>query len=177
MVWRYITGMTKLLASLVAGALSLQVGVAAAQTLTLSGQAGQKATITAAELATMPHAHISVKQHGQIRSYDGVILGDILARVGAPRGEAIKGPELATVVRFTARDGYQVVLDLAETDPITRSARVIVADREAGAPLKPEEGPFRLVTEDDLRPARSARQIERIEVVNLATTARAGSVH
>jgi hypothetical protein len=104
------------------------------------------------------------------------MLGDVLARVGAPRGEAIKGPELATVVRFTARDGYQVVLDLAQTDPVTRASRVIVADREAGAPLK-DDGPFRLVIEDDLRPARSARQIEKIEVLRLSTTTKTGEGH
>jgi hypothetical protein len=36
-----------------------------------------------------------------------------------------------------------------------------------------EEGPFRLVIEDDLRPARSARQVERIEVINLSTMSKA----
>ena len=62
-----------------------------------------------------------------------------------------------------------MVVSLAETDAVTRAAKMIVADREAGAPLKAEEGPFRLVIEDDLRPARSARQVERIEVINLST--------
>jgi hypothetical protein len=149
---------------------------AAAQTLGLTGAAGQKATLTAADLAAMPHVQVTTKAHGQTHAYGGVILGDVLARVGAPRGEAIKGPELATVARFTASDGYQVVLDLAQTDPLTRASRVIIADREAGAPLK-GDGPFRLVIEDDLRPARSARQIEKIEVLKLSTTTKAGKAH
>jgi hypothetical protein len=158
-------------------ALTIGAGPATAQTLSLAGEAGQTASLSAADLAALPHVHLSVKQHGEVHAYDGVILGDLLAKVGAPRGEAIKGPELATVVRFTAKDGYQVVLDLAQTDPITRTSRVIVADREAGERLKPEEGPFRLVIEDDLRPARSARQVERIEVLKLATTARSQPKH
>jgi hypothetical protein len=152
------------------------VSPAAAQTLSLSGAAGRHATLTTADLAAMPHVQVTTRAHGQTHVYDGVMLGDVLARVGAPRGEAIKGPELATVVRFTARDGYQVVLDLAQTDPVTRASRVIVADREAGAPLK-DDGPFRLVIEDDLRPARSARQIEKIEVLRLSTTTKTGEGH
>ena len=147
-----------------------------AQTLSLSGAAGQTATLTAGDLAALPHVQVTTKAHGQTHVYSGVILGDVLAKVGAPRGEAIKGPDLATVVRFTAKDGYQVVLDLAQTDPATRASRVIVADREAGAPLK-EDGPFRLVIEDDLRPARSARQIEKIEVLKLSTTSKTGKSH
>jgi hypothetical protein len=39
------------------------------------------------------------------------------------------------------------------------------------------DGPFRLVIEDDLRPARSARQIERIEAVNLSTTRKMARSH
>ncbi|HEV7386867.1 MAG TPA: molybdopterin-binding oxidoreductase [Phenylobacterium sp.] len=144
-------------------------GPAAAQTLSLSGEAGQHASLTAAQFAALPHLHVQVMQHGQHHTYDGVLLSDLLARVNAPHGEGIKGRELATVVRVSARDGYQVVVGLAETDAVTRAGKMIVADREAGAPLKAEEGPFRLVIGDDLRPARSARQVERIELINLST--------
>jgi hypothetical protein len=150
----------------------MAAGPAAAQSLSLSGESGQRASLAAAQFAALPHVHIQVMQHGQPRAYDGVLLSDLLARVDAPHGEAIKGRELATVVRVSAHDGYQVVVSLAETDAVTRAAKMIVADREAGAPLKADEGPFRLVIEDDLRPARSARQVERIEVINLSTTAK-----
>jgi len=155
--------------------LALAAGPAGAQTLSLSGEGGQKTTVTAAQLVGMPRQHVQVTQHGEPHSYDGVLLSDLLAKVGAPHGEGIKGRELATVVRVSARDGYQVVVSLAETDAITRKGRMIVADREAGAPLKPGEGPFRLVIEDDLRPARSARQVERIEILNLSTMSKAAS--
>lgn len=139
------------------------------QALRLSGAGGQTATVTPAQLAALPHVHVDVKQNGQAHAFDGVLLGDVLAKVDAPRGEAIKGAEMATAVRFTSTDGYQVVLSLADTDPMTRKGRVLIADRDGGEPLKPGEGPFRLVIEDDLKPARSARRIERIEVLRLAT--------
>ena len=154
-------------------AAALLGGSAAAQTLSLSGEAGQHARLSAADFAALPHVYMQVTQHGQAHAYDGVLLSELLAKVGAPHGEGIKGRELATVVRVSARDGYQVVVSLAETDAITRSARMIVADREAGAPLKSDDGPFRLVVEDDLRPARSARQVERIELLNLSTMSKA----
>lgn len=154
-------------------AAAFAAGPAAAQTLSLSGETGRTATVTAAQLAALPHVHVQVMQHGQPHAYDGVLLSDLLAKVDAPHGEAIKGRELATVVRLSAKDGYQVVVSLAETDAVTRAAKMIIADREAGAPLKPEEGPFRFVVEDGLRPARSARQIDRIEVLNLSTLTKA----
>jgi hypothetical protein len=160
-------------AGLIALAAIAAAGPAAAQTLSLSGEEGQTATVTAAQLAALPHIHVQVMQHGQPHAFDGVLLSDLLAKVGAPHGEGIKGRELATVVRLSAKDGYQVVVSLAETDAVTRAAKMIIADREAGAALKPEEGPFRLVIEDDLRPARSARQLERIEVLNLSTLLKA----
>ena len=143
-----------------------------AQPLSLSGEAGQTATLSAAQLAALPHVHVQVLQHGQPHAFDGVLMSDLLAKVGAAHGERIKGGELATVVRVSAKDGYQVVVSLAKTDAITRAAKMIIADREAGASLKAEEGPFRLVIEDNLRPARSARQVERIEVLNLATSSK-----
>jgi hypothetical protein len=140
---------------------------AAAQTLDVIGPAGQHAVFTAKEVAAMPHVRVAVNQHGQAHAYEGVPLAEIVAAVGAARGDAVKGPELATVIRVTAADGYQVVLGLAETDPGTRAGRVVIADREAGRPLPAQDGPFRLVVEGDLRPARSARQVEVIEVLPL----------
>jgi hypothetical protein len=112
----------------------LAAGPAAAQTLSLSGEAGQHASLTAAQFAALPHVHVQVMQHGQPHTYDGVLLSDLLARVDAPHGEGIKGRELATVVRVSAHDGYQVVVSLAETDAVTRAAKMIVAARGRSTP-------------------------------------------
>lgn len=142
---------------------------ALAQSVALVGPDGQTATLTAAYLAALPQVAVSVTQHGQVHAYEGALLGPIVARVGAASGKAIHGAELATVIRVSAADGYQVVLGLAETDPATRAGRVILADRADGAPLK-DGGPFRLVVEDDLRPARSATQVVKIEVLRLSTS-------
>lgn len=86
------------------------------------------------------------------------------ALVGAPQGQALRGPALADVLIVTAQDGYRVALSLAGVDPAISPQRTIIADRKAGQPLDPHEGPFRLVVEGDKRPARSARQVVSVEL-------------
>jgi hypothetical protein len=150
----------------------LWVSVARAQSLTVS-RGARSETVTAAQFAALPRASAHVVQHDQPHDFEGVSLTTLLARVGVDASKPMSGRDLAAAVRVTAADGYQVVIALPDIDPATRKAPVIVADREAGAPLKPEQGPWRLVVGDDIRPARSARQITRIEVVDLATSSKA----
>ena len=142
---------------------------ASAQTITLS-RGARSETVTAAQFAAMPRASAHVVQHDQPHDFEGVSLAALLAKVGVDVAKPMSGRELAAAIRVTAADGYQVVIALPDIDPATRKAAVIVADREAGQPLKPDQGPYRLVVGDDIRPARSARQVTKIEVVDLATS-------
>ena len=159
----------------VLAALSL-TGPALAQSVALKGADGQNASLSAADLAALPQVKLTVTHHGKTSTFEGAPLADVVARVGAASGKAVRGPELATVIRVTAKDGYQVVFGLAETDPGTRKGKIILAGRDASGPLK-EDGPFRIVVEDDLRPARSARMVETIEVVRLANAASVAGEH
>lgn len=153
-------------------AAALLAGPALAQDLTLKGPAGQVATLSAADVAALPHVAVTFDSHGDKRAYSGVPLLDLLAKVGAPASKDIRGAELATVVLVGARDGYQVAIGLAEADPGTRADKVILADHMDGKPLTPDNGPFQLVIENDLRPARSARMVNSIEVRRLGTLRR-----
>jgi DMSO/TMAO reductase YedYZ molybdopterin-dependent catalytic subunit len=145
--------------------LGFVVSSADAQSLALRGPAGQTRTITAAELAAMPHESASLmNEHGPAKRYEGVSLTDLLQSVGAPAGKALHGPALAETVVVTASDGYRVALGLGETDPGVRPEKILLADRVDGAPLPASEGPFRLVIEGDLRPVRSARMVTAIAV-------------
>lgn len=139
-----------------------------AQTVVLKGPAGQVAHMTAAELAALPRVSVTLESHGEQHVYEGALLIDVLAKVGAPTGKAIHGPEMADVVLVRAQDGYQVAFGLAELDPGTRPNRIILADRADGAPLDGKNGAFKLVAEGDLRPARSARMVTEVEVLKLA---------
>lgn len=136
----------------------------AAPSVTLAGLDGQKAVLTLAELAALPRVKVSAKEHGATHVFEGALLGDILAKVGAPSGKAIHGAELADVVVVEARDGYKVALDLAGADASMRNERVILADRIDGAPLEADRGPFHLVVEGDLRAARAVRMVTSIRL-------------
>ena len=76
------------------------------------------------------------------------------------------GAALAKVVRITATDGYQVVLSLGEIDPGLRAARTIVAAQPALVDAD-RPGGFRVIVEDELRPARSVYGVTRIEILDL----------
>ena len=109
------------------------------------GLDGRKSALTLSQLDALPQVEISAKEQGKPHAFEGALLGDVLAKVGAPAGRAIRGEELADVVIIEARDGYKVALDLAGTDPTMRNERVILADRMDGAPLDFDHGPFLLV--------------------------------
>ena len=146
--------------------LGCRVAVAeeSAPAATLTGLDGRQSVLTLAELDALPRVQIGANEHGAQHVFEGALLRDVLAKVGAPAGKAIHGKELADVIIVEARDGYVVALGLAETDPTIRSERVILADRMDGAPLEVENGPFQLVIEGDLRPARSARMVSKIRL-------------
>lgn len=132
-------------------------------TLTLKGPAGTQ-TLSAADIAAMPHVELRITIHDKPHVFSGVPLNRLLPRVGAPSGEALHGKALTHAVIVHSRDEYVVVLALAETDPTFRDDPVILADRVDGKALDDTDGPFRLVMPNDLRPARSARMVDRIEV-------------
>jgi hypothetical protein len=139
---------------------------AAAQSVTVTGLTGQELTLAAADVAALPHRPVALQlDNGKTEACEGVALNAILAKVGAPQGKALRGPEMADVLEVGAADGYHVALALAETDPSMRGDKVFLADRCNGAALVPPEGPFRLIVLGDGRPARSARQVTSITVL------------
>ena len=147
----------------------LAAGGVDAQSIALSGLAGEKLQLSAADIAALPHQAVTLQLEGKTEACDGVPLSQILAKVGAPQGKALRGPEMADVVVVGAADGYRVALALAETDPVMRGDKVFLADRCGGAAMAPPEGPFRLVVLGDKRPARSARQVTSITLLRLPT--------
>jgi hypothetical protein len=156
---------------------ALLAGTAAAQS---SGERGalivsrgdKTETVTAAQFAAMPHVRVQVTQHDQSHDFEGVPVAALVAKVGADVSQPLRGKDLSAAIRVTAADGYQVVLALSEIDPATRKSVVLLADRDGGKPLDAANGPWRLVVSDDIRPARSARQVQKIEIVDLATSSK-----
>jgi DMSO/TMAO reductase YedYZ molybdopterin-dependent catalytic subunit len=140
---------------------------AAEELLVVAGDVSQPLTIKPADLKTMPRTTVTVSEEAREVKYEGVLVGELLKRAGAPLGRDLSGKAVATYVRATAKDGYQVVFSLAELDPAFTPNDIIVADTIDGKPLFDYQGPFRIVAPHDKRGARSIRMLQRIEVVRL----------
>jgi DMSO/TMAO reductase YedYZ molybdopterin-dependent catalytic subunit len=154
------------LAGSIGGALA--PGQTAAQALEMTGLAGRHVILAPAQIAALPYVSVTVGLEGRTHVYDGILLTDLLDRVGAPSGKDLKGADLSDVVLVSASDGYVVALSLAETDPMVRKDRIILADKADGQPLPAGVGPYRLVVEGDLRGARSERMVRAIDLRRLA---------
>jgi hypothetical protein len=122
--------------------------------------------VTADVLGGLPRSMVNVEAHGDFpaATYEGVLLGELLRKYGAPAGESIRGSALRLVVVATAADGYQVAFALPELDPAFTTDVVLLADRKDGKPIAGAEGPFRLIVPNENRHSRWLRQLTTIEL-------------
>ena len=143
--------------------------------VTVDGPGGKTLALDAATMTRLGRVEETWSSRGTTRKVGGVSLQKILAEVGVDAGEMgpslkpsqkVRGLRQAVVV--TARDGFQAVFSVGELIPELGPTRVLVVDRVDGKALDASEGPLRLVELTDQAPSRSARQIQRIQVVNLA---------
>jgi len=129
------------------------------------GVAKPALSLTLQDLAGMPRETASVRSRdGAERTYEGVLLSEILKRAGQPLGEDLRGSLLSKYLLAVAHDGYRVLFSLAEVDPAFGDARMIVAYKVNGKPLPDREGPLRLVIPAEKRDARWIRMVEKIEI-------------
>jgi DMSO/TMAO reductase YedYZ molybdopterin-dependent catalytic subunit len=140
---------------LMRGDMELQATDSAKLKITGSGDASPL-VLSVSDLKKMPRKTLSVVNPHEKKTevYEGVPLTELLHRVGVPQGENLRGATMASYVVAEGSDGYRVVFSLAELDSDFLDSDVIVADTVNGAPLGPNQGPFRIVTPHDKRPAR-----------------------
>ena len=141
---------------------------AAATTLIIGGDVAKPLTLTPADIKTMPRTTVSVREGDREIRYEGVLAGELLKRAGAPVGRDLTGRAIATYVRASATDGYQVVFSIAELDPAFTASDIIVADTVDGGALPAQQGPLRIVAPHDSHASRWVRMLQRIDVVRLA---------
>ena len=65
------------------------------------------------------------------------------------------------------RDNYEVAYALAEFDEAFSDRTILLVDRQDGQPLFPGTGPVRLLLPGDKRPARWARMVSSLEIVQV----------
>ena len=140
---------------------------AAAATLKVIGDVGTPLTLTPADVKALPRTTVTMQDEGRTVKYEGVLVGEVLKRAGAPVGGDLRGNAVASYIVASASDGYQVLFSLAELDPEFTGSEIIVADTVDGKPLFAYQGAFRIVAPRDRRGARSIRMLETINVVRL----------
>jgi len=118
-----------------------------------------------ADLQQFKQVEITRKDRdGKDHTYSGVILSEILLKAGVTLGKDLRGENLTKFVQVTASDGYQVVFALAELDKDFTDRMIILADKVDGNPLLPADGPFRIIVQDEKKPARCIKQVTGIKV-------------
>jgi hypothetical protein len=134
--------------------------------LIIVGANGERGVFTPQTLREYPQTTVTIfdRHTNKKETYGGVPLIDLLAKLGVKRGAEMKGKALAQYVAATGSDGYVSVVALGEADPEFHPGTVLVADTMDGKPLDATAGPFRLVVSEDKRPARSVRNLVKIEV-------------
>lgn len=150
------------------GVYAQAVPAPAPATLRLEGLVTTPRTLTAAEIAALPHREqATTEKDGKKHVYRGVALRDVLHLAGAPAGKAIHGPVLAEAVLATAADGYQAVFALPEIDADFSPQTILLADSRDGQPLPAHDGPYQLVVPLEKKPARWVRQLTGLRVVQV----------
>jgi DMSO/TMAO reductase YedYZ molybdopterin-dependent catalytic subunit len=150
---------------------SIAVGLAYGQTLTINGDVPAPLILKLEDLAQMPRETVSLPNpDGSKAVYEGVLLREVLKKAGV-LDKALRGNALAAYITVKASDGYQVVFSLGELDAEFGNEQILLADKRDGKPLSGNMGNFRLVIANDKAGARSSRMIESIEVVKLKVPA------
>lgn len=124
---------------------------------------------TAEAFKALPHSEVTATDpHLKLEHrYSGVPIRDLLAKVGAPLGDKLRGRALRMAVVFHSKDGYATLFALAEFDEQFSDRTIILADSEDGNPLAPNAGPLRVVAAGDKRAARWVRMVTSIELTGL----------
>ncbi|MES2810146.1 MAG: molybdopterin-dependent oxidoreductase [Bacteroidota bacterium] len=139
----------------------------AAQTVKVGGEVTTPLTIDATTFAKYTQVKVSRKdKEGKDHIYTGVTLSDILTKAGATLGDALKGKNLTKYLLVEAADNYQAVFALAELDKAYTDRAIILANTVDGKPLPEGEGPFRIIVQDEKKPARCVRQVVKLTVLN-----------
>ena len=135
-------------------------------TVKISGEVTAPLTIGEADLQKFEQTKVVRKDRdGNDHTYSGVVLATLLQKAGATLGKDLRGENLTKYVLIDAADGYQVVFALAELDKDFTDRTIILADQMDGKPLPVADGPFRIIVQDEKKPARCMKQVTAMRVM------------
>jgi DMSO/TMAO reductase YedYZ molybdopterin-dependent catalytic subunit len=131
----------------------------------VTGEVTSPFDLKLADLQQFKQVEVTRKdKDGKDHIYSGVVLSEILQKAGVTLGKDLRGKNLTKFVQVEASDGYQVVFALAELDKDFTDRLIILADKADGKPLLPADGPFRIIVQDEKKPARCIKQVTGIKV-------------
>jgi DMSO/TMAO reductase YedYZ molybdopterin-dependent catalytic subunit len=134
-------------------------------TIKITGEITTPLELKLADLQQFQQTNISRKdKDGNDHVYSGVILSTILQKAGVTSGKDLRGKNLTKYVLIDATDGYEVIFALAELDKDFTDRTIILADMMDGKPLSAADGPFRIIVQDEKKPARCIKQVTGIKV-------------
>jgi hypothetical protein len=116
------------------------------QTLQIINTEGHTTTLTATQIANLPHVTVDARDHDTPARFEGVPLSALLSAAGIQLGDTMRGPRMTEVLLVEAADAYKVVFALAELDAAFASREIILADKRDGRPLDEKQGPFRIAS-------------------------------
>ncbi len=135
-------------------------------TVNISGEVATPLTISDVDLQKFTQTTVVRKDRDGIdHTYSGVLLADILKKAGATLGPDLRGENLTKYLLITASDNYQVVFALPELDKGYTDRMIILADQMDGKPLPTGDGPFRIIVQDEKKPARCIKQVTGMKVL------------
>ena len=150
---------------LVVGFFTFVAGAVCQQTsISVQGIDSNSVTITLDDLSKLPHHTVQTQEHSTPVVFEGVLVTDILSKIGVPSGEKLGGKFLSQYLLVEAADGYRVVFALPELDTAFNEHGVYLVTKRDGKPLSDKEGPFRMVVPDEKRPTRWVRQVNALRV-------------
>ena len=122
--------------------------------------AGVIRVLTGAELRRLAQDTVRARAHDDPEQvFVGPSLAAVLATGGA-RLDSLRGRALAQYVVV-----YRVVFAVAELSSAFTHRRIILAHSIDGRPLDAVDGPWQVIVEGELRPARWVRQVTTIRVL------------
>jgi DMSO/TMAO reductase YedYZ molybdopterin-dependent catalytic subunit len=134
-------------------------------TVKLSGEVITPLELKLADLQQFSQTTVVRKDRdGKDHTYSGVILATILQKAGVTLGKDLRGENLTKYVKVEASDGYQVIFALAELDKDFTDRIIILATQVDGSPLAGGDGPFRIIVQDEKKPARCIKQVTVIKI-------------
>jgi hypothetical protein len=150
--------------------LTLQPVFAPGQQLTVQAASGKQTVLSRADLEALPRVKFTMAYHDAAKpptTFEGVLLGAVLAKAGVELGESLKGKGMASCLLVEAADGYRVVIALPEIDFVFTQKQFILVLLKDGKPLDDKEGPYRIVIPEEHRMARWVRQVTTLKIVDV----------